>query len=282
MIHQTSTSLIAVPQKETFAPPLPERASVVRKLAGKASRFLARNLCSKPLVVRTEQPLVSFTFDDVPVSACTTGAAILEKHGIRGTYYVAGGGCGQTSPGGVLAGADHLRTLFTGGHEIASHTFLHHAVSEIGLVQLDRDLDRNDELLMGIHGDISVRNFAYPYGYFSLRAKRHLEMRFDTCRSLIPGLNVGTADLGILKAWSLENATMGRAQITRVVAEAVSHKGWLIFASHDVCDAPSRFGVTPDLLEFTIRCAKAAGCSFTTVADALRTARGAATTGAAS
>ena len=34
--------------------------------------------------------MVTFTFDDVPVSACELGAGILESFGARGTFYVAG------------------------------------------------------------------------------------------------------------------------------------------------------------------------------------------------
>ena len=35
--------------------------------------------------------MVSFTFDDVPKSAATVGAPMLEEYGARGTFYVAGG-----------------------------------------------------------------------------------------------------------------------------------------------------------------------------------------------
>jgi peptidoglycan/xylan/chitin deacetylase (PgdA/CDA1 family) len=279
MIHQRPSSLIAIPP--AFAPPRHDRPSLARTISGKASRFLARNIRTKPLTLRGVRPLVTFTFDDVPLSACTTGAGILEQHGIRGTYYVSGGGCGLTSPCGLLASADHLRALFARGHEISSHTFSHPAVSSIAPDDLDRDLDRNEAFLKGIHGDIAVRNFAYPYGDFSYRSKRSLEGRFDSCRSLMQGVNAGTADLGTLKSWSLENASISRAQIMGVIAEAVQRNGWLIFASHDVDDPPSRFGVTPDLLAFAIMTAKAAGCTFATVADALKIAAGAVTTKAA-
>jgi peptidoglycan/xylan/chitin deacetylase (PgdA/CDA1 family) len=34
--------------------------------------------------------MVSFTFDDVPKSAATVGATILEEYGGRATFYVAG------------------------------------------------------------------------------------------------------------------------------------------------------------------------------------------------
>jgi len=48
--------------------------------------------------------------------------------------------------------------------------------------------------------------FRYPYGDLSFRTKRYLEGRFDSCRSLLPGVHTGVIDLGALKTWALENA----------------------------------------------------------------------------
>src|SRR5258708_35453756 len=88
-----------------FAQPRPglDDLSLAAKLAGKASRFLARNVHTKTLALRNGQPLVTFTFDDVPASACHVGALIIERYGARGTYYVSGAGCGAPSPSGQLA-----------------------------------------------------------------------------------------------------------------------------------------------------------------------------------
>ena len=178
MIHQRPDALVAVPPG--FASPRHDRPSLVQTIAGKASRFLARNVRTRPLVMRGARPLVTFTFDDVPLSACTAGARILEQYGIRATYYVSGGGCGLTSPCGPLASAEDLRTVFRRGHELASHTFSHPAVSRIPLADLGRDLDRNETFLKSLHGNVAVRNFAYPYGDFSFRTKRYLATRFDS------------------------------------------------------------------------------------------------------
>jgi peptidoglycan/xylan/chitin deacetylase (PgdA/CDA1 family) len=35
--------------------------------------------------------MVSFTFDDAPVSAATRGAGMLEEYDARGTFYISGG-----------------------------------------------------------------------------------------------------------------------------------------------------------------------------------------------
>jgi peptidoglycan/xylan/chitin deacetylase (PgdA/CDA1 family) len=260
---------IALPRAPAFG------AGPYQTIAGKLTRFLARNVPIKTLTMCNTKPLVSFTFDDAAASACTTGAMLLEQHQVRGTFYISGGKCGMASPTGRLATADQVQTLHAKGHEIGCHTFSHLRVVDVDHDVLDSDLDRNRTFLQGILGNIPIGNFAYPYGYISFKAKRHLAKRYDSCRALTPGVNAGTTDLGVLKCHPLEQVAIDRAVITRVIAEAARRNGWLLFASHDVTDTPSRYGVRPDLLAFALRSALAAGCEVVTVSQALRLVRGA-------
>jgi peptidoglycan/xylan/chitin deacetylase (PgdA/CDA1 family) len=243
-------------------------------MPGKLSRLMARNIATKPAPMCNAGPLVTFTFDDAPESACVTGARLLEKYQARGTFYISGRGCGLISPGGRLASVGQLHALYEAGHEIGCHTFSHAAVAGIGREALVAELERNRLFLLEIHSGISVRNFAYPYGDLSFRAKYYLESRFDSCRSLHAGVNAGTADLGALKSCELQNASIGREGIVDIIAETVRRNGWLVFVSHDVDDEPSRFGVTPDLLEFALAAASAAKCQLVTIADALQSVHG--------
>ena len=87
------------------------RAGPYRAMAGKLTRFLARNVPTKKLTMRNARPLVSFTFDDAAASACTEGALLLEQHQVRGTFYISGGRCGTSSPTGRLATADQVAAL---------------------------------------------------------------------------------------------------------------------------------------------------------------------------
>ena len=236
-----------------------------------ASRFVARQIRSKLLTLRNAPPMVSFTFDDVPASACEIGARILERHGARGTFYVAGGGCGTADPGGPLrASLDQLRTIWANGHEIGCHTYSHSAVRHVSLDELGLELDRNQSILKNINSGIVVRNFAYPYGDLSVRTKRYLEARFDSCRSGHAGVNTVAADLGALTAWPLENASLDRTKVAELTAQTVHSRGWLIFYSHDVAEQPSRFGVSPALLEWAVSMAKRSGCVLTTIAGGLK------------
>ncbi len=250
-----------------------------RTVAGKLTRFLARNLPMKKLALGHRRPLVSFTFDDAATSACTTGALLLEQHQVRGTFYISGGKCGRPSPTGRLATTDQVEALFAKGHEIGCHTFSHMRVVGTDRGVLDNDLDRNRAFLQGFLGDIAISNFAYPYGDISFKSKWHLGARYDSCRAMTPGVNAGTADLGALKCNALEQIKIDRSQISRLIAETVRRNGWLMFASHDVSVTPSPYGVCPELLAFALRNALTAGCQVVPVAQALRLAHGTAANG---
>ena len=253
----------------------PNTGSLPRRVTNMASRFIARQSRSKVLPLRNAMPIVTFTFDDVPASACEQGAHILERHGARGTFYIAGSGCGTADPDGPLrASIDQLRTVWANGHEIGCHTYSHPAIRRMSLDEIGLELKHNQAALRNINSEIVLRNFAYPYGDLSVRTKRYLEGCFDSCRSGHPGINAGVADLGALDAWPLQNATVDRAKLAELIDATVRTGGWLIFYTHDVAEPPSQYGVSPDLLDWTVDMAKRAGCVLTTVANSLDLIRG--------
>jgi peptidoglycan/xylan/chitin deacetylase (PgdA/CDA1 family) len=254
--------------------PAPDNPSYWATISGKASRLLARSIATKTMRKVDPQPLVSFTFDDAAASSCREGAAILEQHGVRGTYYICAGGCGASSPSGPLASANDIEAVSARGHEVGCHTYSHLPVSTLGRRELARDIERNRVALMGICAGVVPRNFAFPYGDVSFSAKRYLGHRFDSCRSIRFGLNVGTIDLGALRSWPLENAAINRARIMKLIDETVRRHGWLIFNSHGVERTPGRFGITPDLFDFAVAAARSGGCRAVTIAEGLSIARG--------
>ena len=244
------------------------------KFRGKVSRYLARNVATKKLAMRNTKPIVSFTFDDVPASACDTGARILDRYGIRGTFYIAGAGFGRNSPVGVLATPEQLRPIWLHGHEIGCQTHFHSAVSQLTRDELKLEFSKNQAALKKIDTNVPVRNFAYPYGDLSFGARRQLEALFDCCRSVDNGINSGVANLGALKSYPLENASLDRSKIAALIAETVRVNGWLIFFSHDVVERPSRYGIDPGLLEWTVKAVKQSGAVVVPIADGLKHAAG--------
>ena len=53
------------------------------------------------------------------------GGPVLARHGVRGTYYTAGGFCGRTVDGTDFYDEGDLKALAAAGHEIACHGFAH-------------------------------------------------------------------------------------------------------------------------------------------------------------
>src|ERR1700688_5043769 len=100
-------------------------------LRARVSNRLARHFRSSPFQLQGTGPMVSFTFDDVPKSAATAGAPILEEYGARGTFYISGALVDgwQRIVTGVSAGK--IVVLHGKGHEFACHTFSHARATDL-------------------------------------------------------------------------------------------------------------------------------------------------------
>ena len=243
---------------------------MLQSLLTGVSRKAARHHCSKPFRLRNNAPLVSFTFDDVPESAYLNGASILERDGIRGTFYIAAGTCGMQDAEWRVIDRDQVRTLHEGGHEIGCHTFSHVKVDTLGAQEMDDQCRRNDDLLHEICGDARLTNFCYPFGRVSLPRKLQLQARFDTCRGIYEGINRGVADLGLLRVIELYDRTLTDEKLRRVLRETIDHNGWLVFYTHDVADPPSWIGCSPARLRSVVEAVQAAGIKSATVRAAVR------------
>ena len=60
-------------------------------LKARVGNRLARHLRVAPAKLNNSGPMVSFTFDDAPISTAKVGADTLEQYDARGTFYIAGG-----------------------------------------------------------------------------------------------------------------------------------------------------------------------------------------------
>jgi peptidoglycan/xylan/chitin deacetylase (PgdA/CDA1 family) len=238
----------------------------------KVSHRLATHLCVEPFRLRNETPMVSFTFDDIPKSAATTGAGILEDHGAHGTFYVSGGLVGTASPNWAVADVEDIVALHRNGHEIGCHTFSHKRACDLDARSLAEEIERNRNYLRTLDPSIEVGNFAYPFGYGSFARKRQLKTEFKSCRSIVPGVNSGTVDLQFLRAMPLIEQRIDRDEIERAFDEAQDTNGWLIFYGHDVADRPSPYGCSPALMEHALKAASRRQIPVLNMAEALQCA----------
>lgn len=242
--------------------------SADRSLKGKLRRRLVRLAHKRPLAKAPDAPMVSFTFDDAPLSSTVAGAALLETRGLAGTYYVSAGLAGQEAPMGVCAeGVDYQR-LARAGHEIACHTYSHLDCGRATGPEAWEDVARNGRALAD-WGVFEVENFAYPYGEVSAGPKQALAKRFTTLRALHHGVIAQGTDLNQAPAVGIEGAD-GEAVARRWLAEAKTRKAWLILYTHDVRPDPSPWGCTPEVLARLIDQAAADGFQVLTVRDAAR------------
>lgn len=238
----------------------------------RVSNRLARHFCSEPLLLSGKEPMVSFTFDDVPLSAATIGAPMLEDFGARGTFYVSGSLVHRHSGQWDGIDADSIVALHRRGHEIACHTFSHQPAAELDAMTMAAEIARNRQYFRELDSSIRLENFAYPYGFASVSLKGQLRNAFRSSRGILPGVNRGRVDLQFLRATPLINRHIDDDGIDRVLEQTLSTGGWLIFYGHDVADRPSPYGCTPALLRHALEAARRRDIPLVSVAEALNRA----------
>jgi peptidoglycan/xylan/chitin deacetylase (PgdA/CDA1 family) len=229
---------------------------------------------TRPVMLDNPRPLVSFTFDDCPVSAVRTGASILEARGVRGTFYVCGGLAGTDWENGPQFTKDDLVGLSAAGHEIGCHTYSHRSAYAVSGQTFAEDLERNRAFLAGVLGDHPVETFAFPYGHVTLAARRAAAKAYSAVRGVYPGVNAGHIDLALLDAVTIPAQTpRGDAWLEPWIEDARRRNGWLILIAHDIAPDPSPYGATPETLAAAVDRCRAEGFEIRPVRDALTYAR---------
>lgn len=209
-----------------------------REISSRITRRWAPDAASS----RLKTPVVSFSFDDVPRSALTTGGDILRRHGFAGTYFVAGMFAGTVQDGLRYFEAADLRVAVAGGHEIGCHTFDHLRLPDVPRTQIEQSLQRNASFVRDVLGDYGLGSFAYPFGAVSLSRKRLLGQTFPVCRGTWLGVNHGRIDFAQLRAVPLESNSIGSVDIEGLLDRTVADNAWLVFFTHDISEQPSPFG----------------------------------------
>ncbi len=233
-----------------------------------------RALPASTMTVTCRRPVVSFTFDDVPCTALSAGARILEEYGVRGTFYIAGGLLNQVEPDRNMISVQGCHELAEAGHELGCHTFGHEIVHTLSGRALRENLDRNGALLDTFERPVKKRNFAYPYNQGSLRHRQLIADRYQTARGGGDRINRGTVNRGFLWGMEIRQPEQDALALVWQIDEVVKNPGWLIFFTHDVSDTPTPYGCTPSTFSTLVRYAVSSNCLVLPVRDALEHVRG--------
>lgn len=246
----------------------------IKHWLGRIQVHLMRRLAPKTMHVLQDQPVISFTFDDVPDSALYNGAAILEKYGLRGTFYITGNMAGTTEPDRQLISESGIRTLADRGHEVGCHTFSHPNIAALSGAQLQNEIDNNRSFLDRVLGKLSnghsaKLNFAYPYNAVSYFSIRRLARNYRTCRAGEDRVNRGATNPQMLYGVEIGQPETKALARTQMIDAVKAQPGWLIFFTHDISDKPTPYGCTPETFERLVQYAVQSGCTILTVDEAL-------------
>jgi peptidoglycan/xylan/chitin deacetylase (PgdA/CDA1 family) len=220
--------------------------------------------------MRNTVPVISFTFDDFPLSALDVGGEILRRHGIAGTYYVSLGLLDREESVGRICSAAHLKAVLVQGHELGCHTFGHCDAWDTEPQLFEQSILKNQRALEAIIPGATFETMSYPLSTTPRPVtKRQTGRRFACCRAGGQRSNIGTVDLNYVYSFFLERSRLRPAGIWDVLEQNRIKKGWLVFTTHDVVDGPTQFGCTPELFEQVVKRALESGAEVLPVSRAL-------------
>ena len=244
-------------------------SELIARVQGRYQRSAARWFCRQPLVINPSRPLISFTFDDFPRSALHTGGAILRQYGLRGTYYASFGLMGMEAPTGHIFVAEDVGLLLEQGHELGCHTYHHCHSWNTCTEEFVESVLENGRALKTLFPKALFKAFSYPISPPRRKTKRAIAQSFSSCRGGGHTFNVGTVDLGYLLAYFMERGRDTPEVLKALIDQNREARGWLIFATHDVCEVPTPFGCTPEFFEEIVRYAVCSGAQILPVTEAL-------------
>jgi peptidoglycan/xylan/chitin deacetylase (PgdA/CDA1 family) len=248
-------------------------SSLWPRLRSRYQRNAARVWFKRPFVIPGTTPIISFSFDDFPRSALLAGGAILNRFGLRGTYYASFGLMGQTAPTGAIFEQQDLDVLVEQGHELGCHTFDHCHSWDTPTSLFEKSVVKNEAARQRLVPSVPFRSLSYPISPPRPLTKRILAARFGCSRGGGQTFNAGLTDLNHLKAYFLEKSRDNPEAVTALIEENRRVGGWLVLATHDVSPDPTPYGCTPEFFEAVVETAIASGARILPVGDALDSLR---------
>lgn len=191
---------------------------------------------------------VSLTFDDARPSQLDTGLPLLEKLGIRVTFFV--------SPNNLEKRLDGWKRAAAQGHEIGNHSMTHpctgnyafsrsNALEDYDLARIAADLDAAQQAIRRLIGVTPV-SFAYPCGLKFVGRGRNVRSyvpvvaeKFLLGRGYMDEAANDPAVFDPAQAMGTPFDDMAPEQALKLLKAAADQGRWVIFVGHDI--GPRRF-----------------------------------------
>lgn len=186
---------------------------------------------------------VSLSFDDARTSQIDTGLALLQRLGVKVTFFVQPPGVERRLAGWKQAVAD--------GDEIGNHTISHpctgnyafsldNALENYDLTRMAQQIDEASEQIQRLLG-VRPRTFAYPCGQKFVGRGLDVESyvplvaeRFIVGRSYLSESSNDPRIVDLAQAMGSSFDDLDFAQMKQIVDEAIQQGRWVIFVGHEI------------------------------------------------
>lgn len=186
---------------------------------------------------------ISLTFDDARFSQPDKGIPLLDKYGVKATFYL--------SPGNIAQKLDGWRKAVISGHEIGNHSLTHpctgnfdwsrgNALEDFTIQGMSMNLDSANKLIKTELG-IQPVSFAFPCGQKFIgrgsNTKSYIPVIstiFETGRGWLDEApnDPSFCDMSQLTGMELDGKSFD--QVKRIIESAKRTGKWLILAGHEM------------------------------------------------
>ncbi|PIQ26705.1 hypothetical protein COW36_00895 [bacterium (Candidatus Blackallbacteria) CG17_big_fil_post_rev_8_21_14_2_50_48_46] len=192
-----------------------------------------------------KRPLISISFDDIWATSAQEGKAELEKRGMKGSYYVVPRFAENTK--GVYADTAAIKSLYTAGHEIGTHSFSHVLMTSLKENDIINELRYSTDWLR--KKGMEPQGIGYPYGDFNEKVETETQRFLSYARTSLAGLNDRSANRYRLRIFPITKSTT-TAELKSWVDAAKESNSWLILLFHDLKDGEGDFEYTTSLQQY--------------------------------
>ncbi len=188
---------------------------------------------------------ISVTFDDARFSQIDNGLPILDKYGVKATFYV--------SISSLEKRVDAWKKAAANGHEIGNHSLTHPCSGNFSFARekalenytLDKMRYELEESNIIIERLLNVRpvSFAYPCGQKFVGRGKNLKSyipvvaeRFLTGRGWMDEWSNDPAFCDMAQLMGVELDGKDFEQVKQWIDKTTANGGWLVFCGHDIAE----------------------------------------------
>jgi peptidoglycan/xylan/chitin deacetylase (PgdA/CDA1 family) len=186
---------------------------------------------------------LSLSFDDGRASQVEEGVALLNRHGVKATFYV--------TPSSVEARLDAWKRVVAAGHEIANHSLNHpcsgnfvwsrgKALEGYTLEAIEHEMTEANRRIHELLG-VTPESFAYPCGQTFVGRGTNTQSYvpvaarlFVTARGWLDEAPNDPAYVDFAQLTGIESDGRDIDEVLPIIEQASKTGSWVVFAGHDM------------------------------------------------